>query len=61
MGRITLDRIAEETGLSKYSVSRAISGKSGVSDETREKVLAVCEKLGYKKKKPEHGKISLQP
>ena len=48
MGRITLDRIAEETGLSKYSVSRAISGKSGVSDETREKVLAVCEKLGYK-------------
>jgi len=56
MERITFDRIAEETGLSKYSVSRAISGKSGVSDETREKVLAVCEKLGYKKKKPEHGK-----
>lgn len=54
--RITLDRIAAETGLSKYSVSRAISGKSGVSDETREKVLAVCEKLGYKKKKPEHGR-----
>lgn len=53
--RVTLDRIAEETGLSKYSVSRAISGKSGVSKETREKVLAVCEKLGYKKKKPEHG------
>ena len=54
--RITLDCIAAETGLSKYSVSRAISGKSGVSDETREKVLAVCEKLGYKKKKPEHGR-----
>lgn len=54
--RITLDCIAAETGLSKYSVSRAIAGKSGVSNETREKVLAVCEKLGYKKKKPEHGK-----
>lgn len=54
--RITLDRIAAETGLSKYSVSRAISGKSGVSDETRERVLAVCEKLGYQKKKPEHGR-----
>lgn len=53
--RVTLDCIAKETGLSKYSVSRAISGKSGVSKETREKVLAVCEQLGYKKKKPEHG------
>lgn len=47
--KVTLDDIAEKTGLSKYSVSRAISGKSGVSRETREKVLAACEQLGYEK------------
>lgn len=40
--------IAEETGLSKFAVSRALSGKSGVSDATRQKVLKVAERLGYK-------------
>ena len=45
--KITLDDIARETGLSKYAVSRAISGKSGVSAATRERVLQMCENLGY--------------
>lgn len=48
--KITLDDVARETGLSKFSVSRALAGKSGVSDETRDKVLEACDKLGYIKK-----------
>ncbi|MFD1910742.1 LacI family DNA-binding transcriptional regulator [Halodurantibacterium flavum] len=47
MSKITLRIIAEETGLSKYAVSRALSGKSGVSASTRAQVLAVAERLGY--------------
>lgn len=49
--KVTLDDIAEETKLSKFSVSRAIAGKNGVSRETRKKVLDACERLGYVKKK----------
>ena len=45
--RITLRTIAETTGLSKYAVSRALSGKSGVSDATRVKVQKCAEELGY--------------
>ena len=45
--KVTLDDIARETGLSKYAVSRAISGKPGVSAATRERVLEMCETLGY--------------
>ena len=45
--KVTQDDVARETGLSKYAVSRAIAGKSGTSDATRERVLAACKKLGY--------------
>jgi len=47
MSKITLRIIAEETGLSKFAVSRALSGKLGVSEETRARVIAVAERLGY--------------
>lgn len=45
--KVTQEDIARETGLSKYAVSRAIAGKSGTSDATRERVLKACKKLGY--------------
>ena len=48
--KVTLDDIAKEVSLSKYVVSRAISGKSGVSEKSKEKVLLACKKLGYEKK-----------
>ena len=48
--KVTLDDIARETGLSKYSISRALAGKPGVSEETRQKVMAACNALGYIKK-----------
>ena len=38
MARVTLRTIADATGLSKFAVSRALAGKSGVSEETRARV-----------------------
>lgn len=52
MARVTLAVIAEATGLSKFAVSRALSGKSGVSEATRRRVLAVAEELGYVRSQP---------
>jgi LacI family transcriptional regulator len=49
MSRVTLGTVAQEMGLSKFAVSRALAGKSGVSDETRRKVVAVAAELGYVK------------
>lgn len=49
MEKVTLRTIAEETGLSKFAVSRALSGKSGVSSETRDYVVQTATRLGYKK------------
>ena len=48
--KVTLDDIAAATNLSKFSVSRAIAGKSGISEQTRKVVLEACERLGYVKK-----------
>ncbi len=39
--------IAKELGVSISTVSRALNGKSGISDKTREKVLKTAEKLNY--------------
>jgi LacI family transcriptional regulator len=49
MGRVTLQVIANEMGLSKFAVSRAIAGKTGVSEGTRQRVQEVATRLGYKK------------
>ena len=47
MAKVTLSTIAAHMGLSKFAVSRALSGKSGVSDETRRRIEAVATELGY--------------
>ncbi len=47
MKHVTLAHIAAELGISKYSVSRALSGKPGVSEDTRRKVLSTARALGY--------------
>ncbi|MBL4812486.1 MAG: LacI family DNA-binding transcriptional regulator [Rhodobacteraceae bacterium] len=46
--KITLDDLSEHLQLSKFSVSRALRGKKGVSSETRELVLKAARDLGYK-------------
>ena len=46
--KITIDDIARELGISKTTVSRAISGKGRVGDETRSRVLQYIEEHNYK-------------
>lgn len=41
--------IADELNITVMSVSKALSGKDGVSEELRGKILAKAEELGYKK------------
>ena len=41
--------IADELDVTVMSVSKALSGKDGVSEELRAKILAKAEELGYKK------------
>lgn len=47
MERVTLGVIAARLGLSKFAVSRALSGKSGVSEDTRQRVRDMADELGY--------------
>lgn len=44
----TLDTIAKELGLSKTTVSRAISGKGRISEETRARVNAFIKEINYR-------------
>lgn len=45
---ITIADVADALGVSKTTVSRAISGKGRIGKETRERVLAYIEKYDYK-------------
>lgn len=45
--RVTLKDIATSLGLSANTVSRALAGKDSVGEETRERVRAEAERLGY--------------
>lgn len=45
--KITMQDIADRLQLSKNSVSQALSGKDGVSEETRKLVLETAEQMGY--------------
>ncbi|KRA99803.1 hypothetical protein ASD83_04700 [Devosia sp. Root685] len=42
-----ISRLARELKLSSGTISRALNNKSGVNPETRRKVLAAAERLGY--------------
>jgi len=45
---VTLKDVAREAGFNLSTVSRALSGGYGVHERTRERVLAVAERLGYR-------------
>ncbi len=47
MKSVSLSDIAARLGISKYSVSRALTGKPGVSEATRLRVLRVAQEMGY--------------
>ena len=44
---IKLADIAERVGVSTVTVSKALSGQKGVSEEVREKIRSIAEELGY--------------
>lgn len=45
--KANLEDIAKASGVSKMTVSRVLRGATGFSDETRDRVLKVAERLGY--------------
>ncbi len=45
--QITLVDIANACGTSNVTVSKALAGKGGMSDELREKIIATAEEMGY--------------
>ncbi|WP_083931168.1 LacI family DNA-binding transcriptional regulator [Kaistia granuli] len=46
--RVTIQDVADRLGLSKFSVSRALSGKPGVAETTRSRVLQAAHAMGYR-------------
>ncbi|MBD0383598.1 LacI family DNA-binding transcriptional regulator [Paenibacillus sedimenti] len=45
--KVTMQEIADRVGVSKYAVSKALSGKPGISVVTREKIFELASQLGY--------------
>lgn len=45
--KVSMQTIADALGLSKYAVSQAITGKPGIKEETRQRILAMAKSLGY--------------
>lgn len=46
--RVTIQDLADHLGLSKFSVSRALSGKPGVGEATRNRVIRAARSMGYR-------------
>ncbi|MFA6816294.1 MAG: LacI family DNA-binding transcriptional regulator [Lentisphaeria bacterium] len=42
-----MQTVADQLGISKSTVSRALSGQSTVSDAMRKRIFSACEELGY--------------
>ncbi len=48
MGRSTIKDVAREAGVSLSTVNRALTGKSGISKELKQRILDTVERLDYK-------------
>ena len=48
MKKVTMSDIANELGVSTVSVSKALSGREGVSDELRAQIKKKAEEMGYR-------------
>lgn len=44
---VTIKMIAEKAGVSTGTVNRALNGKDRISEQTRQKILAIAEEMGY--------------
>ncbi|WP_295895711.1 LacI family DNA-binding transcriptional regulator [uncultured Vibrio sp.] len=47
MKKITIADIAKESGMSVYAVSRTLTGKSGVSENSRQHIIDTAKGMGY--------------
>ncbi|MFC5528685.1 LacI family DNA-binding transcriptional regulator [Cohnella yongneupensis] len=47
MKKVTMQQIAEQVGVSKFAVSQALSGKPGVAEDTRTRIVQTANELGY--------------
>ncbi|MBR3308067.1 MAG: LacI family DNA-binding transcriptional regulator [Lachnospiraceae bacterium] len=57
---VTMSDIAKALGISTVAVSKALSGKNGVSENLRKEVFETAEELGYERKeKKKKGKTSV--
>lgn len=48
MNRVTVKDLAKELNLSLASINKAFSGKPGLSDETRQRILETAQQMGYR-------------
>ena len=47
--KVTMSDIAAELGISTVTVSKALSGQKGVSEEMRRRIMDIAEERGYQK------------
>jgi LacI family transcriptional regulator len=59
MARVTVRAIAEASGLSAFTVSRALSGKGGVSEATRRVVRDLADSMGWRGQAAADGDVGL--
>ena len=50
-GKATMQQIADELGISKVSVSKALNNQNGISESLRSKIIDKADELGYIKTK----------
>lgn len=55
---VTMKDIAARLGISTVSVSKALTGRAGVSDDVREEVIRTAEEMGYRYSATKSGKES---
>ncbi|MEK4252189.1 LacI family DNA-binding transcriptional regulator [Paenibacillus sp. FSL W7-1287] len=59
--KVTMQQIANYLGVSKFVVSKALSGKGGVSEATKERVLDAAAQLGYFAQRPVSKQMKSEP
>lgn len=48
-GKVTMQDIADQLDISKVSVSKALNGKGGISDELRRTIISTAQEMGYER------------
>ena len=58
--RVTVADVAQAAGVSMMTVSRAINNKPGLSDELRQKILALADEMGFRPSQIARGLVTRQ-